>query len=73
MGMEIELIGVGSTTLLMLLELEGHGINSELVPFGSQTGPSPNGENGAAQIDAAMARTVTTVGMKERIMKRPVN
>ena len=39
MGMEIELIGVGSTTLLMLLELEGHGINSELVPFGSQTGP----------------------------------
>ena len=34
---------------------------------------SPNGENGAAQIDAAMARTVTTVGMKERIMKRPVN
>jgi len=73
-GMKVELVGVAEATLLILLELEGHGNSSELPPFGSQTGPSPrNGENGAAQIDAAMARAVTMVGMKERIMKTPVN
>jgi len=38
-GMKFEFLGVGEATLLILLELEGHGNSSESVPFGSQMGP----------------------------------
>src|ERR1700729_1207202 len=45
-GMKVELVGVAEATLLILLELEGHGNSSELPPFGSQTGPLSQADDG---------------------------